>query len=133
MRKASLVLWVAAIVVVGSQSAMAQDVCIRTTLQGGGSRNFSASFMSVNGSTASMTVIDLASVNAIGFGALNVNTNFLAPVTMAWTVIADGTTEQYDCRLFTPSLSGVGNLLTVRNTGNTRVQLSPCQITPPPC
>jgi hypothetical protein len=89
--------------------------------------------MSVVGSTASMTVIDLASVNAIGFGALNFNNVFLAPVTLAWTVIADGTTEQYDCRLFLPSFSGGGNLLTVRNTGNTRVQISPCQITPPPC
>lgn len=133
MRKLALVLWAAAIVVVGSQSASAQNVCIHTALQGGGTRNFSASFMSVSGSTASMTVIDLASVNAIGFGALNVNTVFLAPVTLAWTVIADGTTEHYDCRLFTPSLSGTGNLLTVRSTGNTRVQLSPCQITPPPC
>ena len=133
MRKVALVLWTAAIVVMGSQSASAQSVCIRTTLQGGGSRNFSATFMSAVGTTASMTVSDLASVNAIGFGALNVNTAFLAPVTLAWTVIADGTTEHYDCRLFTPSLSGLGNLLTVRNTGNTRVQLSPCQITPPPC
>jgi hypothetical protein len=78
-------------------------------------------------------VINTASVNAIGFGALNFNNAFLAPVTLAWTVIADGTTENYDCRLFVPSYSGVGNLLTVRNTGNTRVQLSPCAITPPPC
>jgi hypothetical protein len=29
--------------------------------------------------------------------------------------------------------SGVGNLLTVRNIGNTRVQLSPCLITASPC
>jgi len=101
--------------------------------QGGGTRNFSATFMSVVGDTASMTVINLASVNVIGFGAINRNTNFLAPVTLAWTVIAGGTTEHYDCRLSEPSLSGLGNLLTVRNTGNTRVQLSPCQITAPPC
>jgi hypothetical protein len=133
MRKGTLVLWSAAIVVMGSQSARAQDFCIKSTLQGGGSRNFRASFMSVVGSSASITVVDLASVNAIGFGALNVNNVFLAPVTLAWTVIADGTTESYDCRLFVPSLSGAGNLLTVRNVGNTRVQLSPCMITPPPC
>jgi hypothetical protein len=133
MRKGTLVLWSAAIVVMGSQSARAQDFCIKSTLQGGGSRNFRASFMSVVGSSASITVVDLASVNAIGFGALNVNNVFLAPVTLAWTVTADGTTESYDCRLFVPSLSGAGNLLTVRNVGNTRVQLSPCMITPPPC
>jgi hypothetical protein len=133
MRKVTLVLWAAAIVVMGSESANAQDFCIRTTLQSGGTRNFSASIMSVAGSTASITVIDLASVNAIGFGALNVNFGFLAPLTLAWTVIADGTTENYDCRLFVPLLSGGGNLLTVSNTGNTRVQLSPCLITPFPC
>jgi hypothetical protein len=117
----------------GSQSATAFDFCIKSTLQGGGSRNFGATFMSVIGSTGSITVVDLASVNAIGFGALNVNTVFLAPVTLAFSVIADGTTENYDCRLFVPSLSGAGNLLTVRNVGTTRVQLSPCMITPPPC
>jgi hypothetical protein len=89
--------------------------------------------MSVVGSSASITVVDRASVNAIGFGALNVNNSFLAPVTLAWTVIANGTTENYDCRLFLPTFSGEGNLLTVRNTGNTRVQLSPCLITAPPC
>lgn len=89
--------------------------------------------MNVSGSSASFTVVDLASVNAIGFGAVNVNSVFLAPVTLAWTVIADGTTENYDCRLFVPSYSGAGNLLTVRNTGTTRVQLSPCQITAAPC
>jgi hypothetical protein len=133
MRKATLALGAAAIVVMGSQSARAQDFCINTTLQGGGSRNFSASIMSVVGSTASITVINLASVNVIGFGALNVNNAFLAPVTLAWTVVANGTTEQYDCRLFVPSFSGEGNLLTVRNTGNTRVQISPCRITAPPC
>lgn len=82
--------------------------------------------MSVKGSTGAITVVDLASVNAIGFGAVNVNNVILAPVTLGWTVIADGTTEDYDCRLFLPSYSGAGNLLTVRNTGNTgntRVQL----------
>jgi hypothetical protein len=133
MRKVTLVLWSAAIVVMGSQSARAQDFCIKSTLQGGGSRNFRATFMNVVGSTGSITVVDLASVNAIGFGALNVNSVFLAPVTLAWTVIADGTTENYDCRLFVPSLSGAGNLLTIRNVGTTRVQLSPCLITAPPC
>jgi hypothetical protein len=61
-----------------------------------------------------------------------VNNAFLVPETLAWAVVADGTTEQYDCRLFPPSCSGAGNLLTVRNTGNTRVQISPCQITAPP-
>ena len=132
MRKVSLVLGAAAIVLMGSQSARAQDFCINTTLQGGGSRNFSASIMGASGSTASITVINLGSVNAIGFGALNVNNNFLAPITLAWTVVADGTTESYDCRLF-PNLSGTGNILTIRNTGNTRLQLSPCLITPPPC
>jgi hypothetical protein len=130
MRKITLVLWVAAIIVVGAEAASAQEFCIRTTLQGGGNRNFRATIMNVAGNTASITVVDTASVNAIGFGAFNVNAVFLAPVTLAWTVIADGTTENYDCRLFVPSFSGVGNLLTVRNTGNTRVQLSPCTITP---
>jgi hypothetical protein len=133
MRKITLVLWAAAIVVMGSETASAQEFCISTSLQGGGSRNFRATIMSVVGNSASITVVDRASVNAIGFGALNINTVFLAPVTLAWTVIADGTTENYDCRLFMPSLSGAGNLLTVRNTGNTRVQLSPCQITDLPC
>ena len=133
MRKVTLVLWAAAIVAVGSQSARAQDFCISTSLQGGGSRNFGATLMKVVGSSASITVVDLASVNAIGLGALNVNNAFLAPITLAWTVVADGTTEEYDCRLFLPSYSGVGNLLTVRNIGNTRVQLSPCLITAPPC
>ena len=64
--------------------------------------------MRVVGSNASITVTDLASVNAIGFGALNVTNAFLAPVTLAWTVIADGTTEEYDCRLFVPSYSMAG-------------------------
>jgi hypothetical protein len=133
MRKVSLVLGTATLVLMGSQAARAQDFCIHSTLQGGGSRNFRATFMSVVGSSASITVVDLASVNAIGFGALNVNNVFLAPVTLAWTVIADGTTENYDCRLFVPSLSGAGNILTVRNVGTTRLQLSPCSISPPPC
>ena len=81
----------------------------------------------------SLTVVDTASVNAIGVGVLNVNPAFLAPVTLAWTIIADGTTEHFDCSLFVPSLSGLGNLLTVRNVGNTRVQLSPCLIKTTPC
>lgn len=133
MKRVTHVLWAASIVVMGSQSARAQDFCIHASLQGGGSRNYRASLMNVVGSSASITVINLASVNMIGFGALNVNNGFLAPVTLAFTVVADGTTEQYDCRLFLPSYSGVGNLLTVRNAGNTRVQISPCQITAPPC
>jgi hypothetical protein len=32
-----------------------------------------------------------------------------------------------------PSLSGLGNILTVRNVGNTRAQLSPCMIKTTPC
>ena len=130
MRKVTLsVLWAAAIVVLGSESVSAQTFCIQSTLQGGGSRNFRATIMSAVGNSASITVVDTASVNAVGFGTLNFNSTFLAPLTLAWTVIADGTTENYDCRLFAPSFSGVGNLLTIRNTGNTRVQLSPCMIT----
>ena len=133
MRKIALVLCAVTIVVMGGASVNAQSsYCINTTLQGGGSRNFRVTFMSVNGNSAAITVVNLASVNAIGFGALNVNNAFLAPVSLAWTVIADGTTEHYDCRLFSPSLSGVGNLLTVRNTGITRVQLSPCVLVPCP-
>ena len=132
MRKLTLVvLWAAAIVLVGSDSVSAQsNFCINTTLQGGGTRNFRVTFMNVVGQSASMIVSDKASVNAIGFGALNVNNAFLAPVTLAWTVIADGTTEHYDCRLFSPSFQGTGNILTVRNTGNTRLQLSPCILAP---
>ena len=133
MKKISLVLWAATFVVIGSQSARAQSFCINTTLQGGATRNFNATLMTVVGNTGSLTVIDAASVNAIGFGALNVNNVFLAPVTLAWTLIADGTTENYDCRLFLPSYSGGGNQLTVRNTGNTRVQLTTCRITAAPC
>jgi hypothetical protein len=133
MRKVTRILWASAMVfVMGSASVSAQDFCINTTLQGGGSRNFRATLQSTVGNTAAITVIDTASVNAIGFGAFNYNPNFLAQVTLAWTVIADGTTENYDCRLFLPSLSGVGNLLTVRNTGNTRLQLSPCVVVPCP-
>jgi hypothetical protein len=129
MRKVfTLVFWAAAIVLLGSEPARAQDFCIQTTLQGGGQRNFRATIMSSAGNSASLTVVSTASVNAIGFGAINFNSNFLAPITLAWSVIADGVTENYDCRLF-PSLSGVGNLLTIRNTGNTRLQLSPCMIT----
>jgi hypothetical protein len=133
MRKVGLVLWAAAaIVVLGSDSVSAQDFCINTTLQGGGTRNFRATVQSFVGNSAAITVVDRASVNAIGFGALNINSAFLAPLTLAWTVIADGTTENYDCRIFLPSGSGTGNILTVRNTGNTRLQLSPCAIAPCP-
>src|SRR5882757_8059429 len=106
MRKVILVLWAAAIVLVGSASASAQEFCINTSLQGGGSRNFRATIMSTVGNSLAITVIDTASVNAIGFGALNITAAFLAPVTLAFTVIADGTTEHYDCRLFLPTLSG---------------------------
>jgi hypothetical protein len=134
MRKVTLVLlWASMIVVLGSEAASAQEFNICTTLAGGGTRNFRATIMNAVGSSFSITVVDTASVNAIGFGAVNVNPVFLAPVTLAWTVIADGTTEHYDCRLFLPSLSGLGNLLTVRNVGNTRVQLSPCLIKTTPC
>lgn len=134
MRKFTLVLWAAAIVVlVGSKSASAQEFCINTSLQGGGTRNFRATVMSTVGTSWAITVVDTASVNAIGFGAFNFNPAFLAPVTLSWSVIADGTAEHYDCRLFVPTLSGLGNLLTVRNVGNTRVQLSPCLIKPTPC
>ena len=133
MRKVTRILCASAMAfVMGTASVSAQDFCINTTLQGGGSRNFRATFQTGVGNTAQFTVVDTASVNAIGFGAFNYNPNFLAQVTLAWTVIADGTTENYDCRLFVPSLSGVGNLLTVRNIGNTRVQLSPCMIVPCP-
>jgi hypothetical protein len=133
MKRGTLVLLAAGMVMMGSQAATAQDFCIKGTLQLGGTFNFKASFMRVVGSSGQFTVVDLASVNAIGFGALNVNNNFLAPVTLAWTIIADGTTENYDCRLFLPSHSGAGNQLTIRNVGNTRQQVSPCQITAPPC
>ena len=132
MRKLTLILWAAAaIVVMGSDSVSAQsNFCINTTLQGGGTRNFRVTFMNVVGNSASMTVVGLGSVNTIGFGALNVNNAFLAPVSLAWTIIADGVTEHYDCRLFSPSFTGLGNQLTVRNTGNTRLQLSPCVLAP---
>jgi len=135
MRKVTVASWAAAILVtvVGSQSARAQDFCVLTSLSGGGTRNFGASLMSVKGSTAAITLVDLASVNVIGFGALNVNQVFLAPVSLAWTVVADGITEQYDCRLFLPTYSGAGNQLTVRNTGNSLVQLTTCRITALPC
>ena len=133
MGKVTLVLWAAAIVVMGAGTASAQEFNICTSLQGGGTRNFRATIMSAVGNSFSLTVVDTASVNAIGFGAMNINPVFLAPLTLAWTVIADGTTEHYDCRLFAPSLSGAGNLLTVRNVGNTRVQLSPCLIKTTPC
>ena len=133
MKKVKLVLCAAALVGMAGQSVGAADFCINTTLPGGAHRNFRASMMSVVGNTASITVVDLASVNVIGVGALNVNNNFLAPLTLAFTVMAGGTTENFDCSLFAGSLSGLGDLLTVRNVGITRVQVSPCAITPPPC
>jgi len=133
MRKVTLVLWAAAIVMMGAGTASAQEFNICTKVQGVAARNFRATVMSTVGSSFSLTVVDTASVNAIGVGVLNVNPAFLAPVTLAWTIIADGTTEHFDCSLFVPSLSGLGNLLTVRNVGNTRVQLSPCLIKTTPC
>jgi len=133
MRKVILVLWAAAIVMMGAGTASAQEFNICTKVQGVAARNFRATVMSTVGSSFSLTVVDTASVNAIGVGVLNVNPAFLAPVTLAWTIIADGTTEHFDCSLFVPSLSGLGNLLTVRNVGNTRVQLSPCLIKTTPC
>jgi len=133
MRKVTLVLWAAAIVMMGAGTASAQVFNICTKVQGVAARNFRATVMSTVGSSFSLTVVDTASVNAIGVGVLNVNPAFLAPVTLAWTIIADGTTEHFDCSLFVPSLSGLGNLLTVRNVGNTRVQLSPCLIKTTPC
>jgi len=117
----------------GAGTASAQEFNICTKVQGVAARNFRATVMSTVGSSFSLTVVDTASVNAIGVGVLNVNPAFLAPVTLAWTIIADGTTEHFDCSLFVPSLSGLGNLLTVRNVGNTRVQLSPCLIKTTPC
>ena len=133
MRKVTLVLWAAAMIVMGARTASAQEFNICTKLDGVATRNFRATVMSTVGSSFSLTVVDTASVNAIGVGVLNVNPAFLAPVTLAWTIIADGTTEHFDCSLFVPSLSGLGNLLTVRNVGNTRVQLSPCLIKTTPC
>ena len=133
MRKVTLVLWAAAMIVMGARTASAQEFNICTKVQGVAARNFRATVMSTVGSSFSLTVVDTASVNAIGVGVLNVNPAFLAPVTLAWTIIADGTTEHFDCSLFVPSLSGLGNLLTVRNVGNTRVQLSPCLIKTTPC
>jgi len=133
MRKVTLVLWAAAIVMMGAGTASAQEFNICTKVQGVAARNFRATVMSTVGSSFSLTVVDTASVKTIGVGVLNVNPAFLAPVTLAWTIIADGTTEHFDCSLFVPSLSGLGNLLTVRNVGNTRVQLSPCLIKTTPC
>jgi hypothetical protein len=120
-------------IVMGAKTASAQEFNICTKVGGVATRNFRATIMSAVGSSFSITVVDTASVNAIGFGAMNVNPVFLAPLTLAWTIIADGTTEHFDCRLFAPSLSGLGNLLTVRNVGNTREQLSPCLIKTTPC
>jgi hypothetical protein len=133
MRKLTLVLWAAAIVVMGAETASAQEFNICSSLQGGGTRNFRATVMSAVGSSFSLTLVDTASVNAIGFGVMNFNPVFLAPLTLTWTVITDNSTEHYNCSMFVPQLSGLGNLLTVRNIGNTRVQLSPCLIKTTPC
>jgi|SoiMethySBSTD1v2_1073268.scaffolds.fasta_scaffold1330483_2 hypothetical protein len=134
MRKFSLaLLGAAAIVVLGAESASAQQFNICTKVGGIATRNFQATIMSSVGNSFSMVVIDTASVNAIGLGAMNINTNFLAPFTLSWNITADGVTEHFDCRLFFPQLSGLGNILTVTNTGNTRQQLSPCLIKTSPC
>ncbi len=134
MRKITLIVWAAAIVLMASEVASAQEFCIATTLTGGATRNFKAIFMVANadGPTALLSVQDTASVNAIGFGSFNVTSAFLAPITLAWSIIADGVTENYDCRLFTPT-SGAGNQLTIRNVGTTRIQLTSCIIKPLPC
>jgi hypothetical protein len=134
MRKLSLaLLGAAAIVVLGAESASAQQFNICTLVGGVAQRNFQATVMSTVGNSFSLVVIDTASVNAIGVGAMNINPAFLAPFTLSWSIIADGVTENYDCRLSFPSLSGLGNQLTVKNTGNTRLQLSPCLIKTGPC
>ncbi len=122
-----------AILVLVSESASAQQFNICTKVGGVASRNFQATIMSTVGNSFSLVVVDTASVNAIGVGAMNINPVFLAPFTLSWTIIADGVTENYDCRLFVPTLSGVGNQLTISNTGNTRQQLSPCLIKTTPC
>lgn len=127
-----VVLWAAMIVTLGAGSASAQEFNICTSLQGGGTQNFRATVMNTVNSTAgtnfSLVVVSTGSVNAIGAGAMNFNANFLAPLTLNWTIITDNATEHYNCDMFVPQLSGIGNLLTVRNIGTTRVQLSPCTI-----
>lgn len=132
MRKLTLILWAAAIVVLGAKSASAQEFNICTSLQGGGTQNFRATIMNTVNSTVgtnfSLVVVSTGSVNAIGAGAMNLNNNFLSPLTLNWTIITDNATEHYNCQLFLQQLSGLGNLLTVRNIGTTRVQLSPCSI-----
>lgn len=133
MRKFSLALAAAALVLMASEVASAQEFCIATTLTGGATRNFKATFMSAVTGTALLAVQDTASVNAIGFGSFNFTSAFLAPFTVAWSIIADGVTENYDCRLFTPTLSGGGNQLTIRNVGTTRTQLTNCILKPLPC
>jgi|RhiMethySRZTD1v2_1073278.scaffolds.fasta_scaffold338686_2 hypothetical protein len=140
MKKITLVvLWAALIVALGARSASAQAVefNICTSLQGGGTQNFRATVMNTASGTAgtnfSLVVVSTGSVNAIGVGAMNFNANFLAPLTLNWTIITDNATEHYNCSLFAQQLSGLGNLLTVRNIGTTRVQLSPCSIKVTPC
>ena len=85
------------------------------------------------GTNFTLVVVSTGSVNAMGAGAMNLNTNFLSPLTLNWTIITDNATEHYNCQLTLAQLSGLGNLLTVRNIGNTRVQLSPCAIKFTPC
>jgi hypothetical protein len=138
-KKLTLVLGALAIVLMTSEFASAQEFCIHTEFSGGVFRNFSARFMSAvqpigtSGSSALMAVTLGGSVNAIGFGSFNFNPVFLADITLAWSIIADGVTENYDCRLFVPQLSGGGNQLVIRNVGNTRNVMSNCLIKPLPC
>ena len=130
MRKFTLALAAVALVLMASEVASAQEFCIATTLTGGATRNFKATFMSASGSTALISIVDPAAVNAIGFGSFAITPGILAPITVVWTVMGDGVVENYDCRLFTPTQSGGGNQLTVKNTGNTRIQLTNCILKP---
>src|SRR5262245_41496956 len=105
MRKLTLaLLGAAAIVVMGAEPASAQQFNICTKVGGVAQRNFRATIMSTVGQTFSLVVIDTASVNAIGVGAMNINGNFLAPFTLSWNITADGVTEHFDCSLFFPQL-----------------------------
>jgi hypothetical protein len=126
VRNFTLGLAAAALVLMASEVASAQEFCIATTLTGGATRNFKATFMSASAGQALISVIDPAAVNAIGFGSFAITPGILAPITVVWTIMGDGVVENYDCRLFTPTQSGGGNQLTVKNTGNTRIQLTNC-------
>jgi hypothetical protein len=126
VRKFTLALAAVALVLMASEVASAQEFCIATTLTGGATRNFKATFMSSGNSQALISVIDPASVNAIGFGSFAFTPNILAPYTLVWTVMGDGVVENYDCRFFPNFQSGGGNQLTVKNTGNTRTQVTSC-------